>query len=166
MCPAWPTEQPRPPQGTPGPLFSTPPAIPLRQVLPLPCAACRPPGQYLMCCRHGNLHVPSRFRLREVGGVGNPVRGPVAWNQRSLLYAGACWLSWGLGSGALSPRNLTLLRDMGQSCLTLGGLAKGHCPRPLPVNWAQWISPGLNFREMWIQILHPHLLLRSPGTTT
>lgn len=159
LCPAWPTEKPRPPpQGTPGPLSSTPPAIPLRQSLPLPCAASGSPGQYPMCCRHGNLHVPSRLRLREVGvwAIQEEVQWPGIKGHRSVLGLGGFLGGWGWGPVTQ------------KSHLAGGhGAEKSDSGRPgrgaLPVNWAQQVSPGLKAREMWIQILHPHLLFRSPG---
>lgn len=109
-----------------------------------------------MCCRHGNppVSIQPGLRLLEVGGVGHRKK-----NRRPQLSAGACWLSWGLGNGALSPRNLTLLGRGGTEMAGGGRPGSGV----LPVNWAKWVSQGLKAREMWVQILHVHLLLGSPG---
>ena len=155
VCPDWPTEQPRPPQGPQDPVLCTP-AIPLRPGLPLPCDAGGSPGQYPMCCCHGNppVSIQPMLRLLEVGGVGHRRK-----NRRPQLSAGACWLSWGLGNGVLSPRNLMLL---GRGGAEMAGTGRPGS-RVLPVNWAKWVSRGLKAREMWVQILHVHLLLRSPG---
>ena len=116
-----------------------------------------------MCCRHGNLRVPvqPRLRLREAWATEEEVQWPGIKGRRSMLGLAGSLRGWGVGS--CPPRNLTLLGvGEGQRCLTLEDLAEGHCPRLLPVNWATWVSLGLEAREMWVQILHPHLLLWSP----
>lgn len=86
-------------------------------------------------------------------------RGLLAWNRRSRLSAGACWLSCWLENGVLSPRNL-MLPGRGRAEMAAAGRPGS---RALPVNWAKWVSRGLEAREMWVQILHVHLLPRSPG---
>ena len=65
--------QPVDPENRAQPPVLRPPAIPLRPGLPLPCAAGGSPGQYPMCCRHGNplVSIQPRLRLLEVGGVGH-----------------------------------------------------------------------------------------------
>ena len=52
-------------------------------------------------------------------------------NRRPQLSAGACWLSWGLGNGVLSPRNLMLL---GRGGAEMAGTGRPGS-RVLPVNW-------------------------------
>lgn len=159
LCPAWPIDQPRPPRGLQAPVLHlsshpsearpTPP--PCRQRVPRSVADVPSPWQPA-CPR------PARLRLREVGVWAT--EGEVQWpGHCSVLGLAGSLGGWG---GILFPRNLTLLRGGGQRCLTPEGLAEGCRPRPLPVNWAQWVSLGLEARETSVQILHPHLLLRSP----
>lgn len=89
-------------------------------------------------------------------------RYSVAWNQRSWLCTGAFQLPQELGSRVLSQRNLTLLVDSRAEMSGTGRPRRGALPQASPGKMGQWVSPGLEARESWVQILHPYLLLRSP----
>lgn len=89
-------------------------------------------------------------------------RCSVAWNQRSWLCTGAFQLPQGLGSEVLSQRNLTLLVDNRAEMSGTGRPGRGVLLQASPSELGQWVSPGLEAKVSWVQILHPYLLLRSP----